>query len=167
MEEIHSNWDIAICLGKPVAGGRPIEELYREHYVPVCSPALLHRGGPPRKPIDLSRCVLIYEKLEFWDNWFQLQGLSAPTANPQVRFDYGYQVIEAARRGFGIALADPKEIRDDIELGRSVCLFESAVSIGETIYMVLESPQSQTMRANLFKDRIKEYLAQDKSGISH
>ena len=149
------------------SGWQAYRGIVSEHYVPVCSPALLHRGGPPRKPIDLSRCVLIYEKLEFLDKWFQLQGLSAPTANPQVRFDDGYQVIEAARRGFGIALADPKEIRDDIELGRLVCLFESAVSIRETIYMVLESPQSQTMRANLFKDRIKEYLAQDKSGISH
>lgn len=158
LQNVSSHWDIAICLGRPDIADRKVEELYREKYVPVCSPALIAKGKPLKKPVDLNQHLLLYERFGFWDEWFKLQGLPAPTDSPQVHFDYGYQVIEAARRGIGIALADPLEIKDDLQSGRLTCIFDHSTSPGETIFLITEGEETLSARSRLFTERIKSHL---------
>ncbi|MFC6978664.1 LysR substrate-binding domain-containing protein [Microbulbifer taiwanensis] len=76
---LHSDIDIAICLGEPEAPELRVTALYEEHYLPVCSPQLLQsrRVGRPR---DLLQLPLLHDRQQQWPSWFAGQGWSTPRA---------------------------------------------------------------------------------------
>ncbi|MFT5483613.1 MAG: LysR family glycine cleavage system transcriptional activator [Halieaceae bacterium] len=153
--------DVAICLGEPQVGGRQSRKLYQEHYFPVCSPTLLHSEHPVRVPADLKAYTLLYEQFNHWSRWFDLQGVDPAPPVGEIKLDYGYQVIEAARRGMGIGLADQLEVNEDLRSGKLVRILDEVLPVDESIYLITEKEQQQTIRARLFVEELENHLAEN------
>ncbi len=151
-------WDVALCLGEPQVEARDCLQLYKEHYFPVCSPSLLQAENPVNSPADLGAYTLLWERFNHWNRWFELQGVPSKRIHADIHLDYGYQVVEAARRGMGIALADQLEVSEDLRSGKLVRLLSEVVPVDEPIYLVTEQEAHQTIRARLFVKELKEYL---------
>ncbi len=151
-------WDIALCLGKPQVEARECHQLYQEHYFPVCSPAILRTKYPVKSPADLDPYTLLWEQFNHWARWFELQGIPPNRSQNDIHLDYGYQVIEAARRGMGIALADQLEVSKDLRNGKLVRLLSEVVPVDESIYLVTEKEVHQTIRARLFVEELEQHL---------
>lgn len=154
-------WDIALCLGEPQVDTRDCRQLYQEHYFPVCSPAMLRAEHPVKSPGDLEPYTLLWERFNHWARWFELQGITMARPQTDIHLDYGYQVIEAARRGMGIALADQLEVSDDLRTGKLVRLLSEVVPVDESIYLVTEREAHQTIRARLFVEELELYLREN------
>ncbi|MEH6584291.1 MAG: LysR substrate-binding domain-containing protein [Halioglobus sp.] len=151
-------WDIALCLGEPQVESRDCRQLYQERYFPVCSPAILRAEHPVKSPTDLGPYTLLWERFNHWDRWFNLQGIPADRTHSDIHLDYGYQVIEAARRGMGIGLADRLEVSEDLRRGTLVRLMDEVLPVDESIYLVTEQEAHQTIRARLFVEELEQQL---------
>jgi LysR family glycine cleavage system transcriptional activator len=101
--------------------------LMREEFYPVCSPALLARGGRLRQFSDLSRHVLLHvervapilDRLE-WARWLNAVGAEGVDAQRGVHFAHSHLALQAAVAGQGVALASSAFIADDVTTGRLV-----------------------------------------------
>lgn len=151
-------WDVALCLGEPQVEGRDCRALYQEHYFPVCSPGILRAEHPVISPTNLGSYTLLWERFNHWARWFELQGIPPAGTHSDIHLDYGYQVIEAARRGMGIALADQLEVSEDLRNGKLVRLLSEVVPVDESIYLVTERETHQTIRARLLVEEIEQHL---------
>jgi LysR family glycine cleavage system transcriptional activator len=153
-----SKCDVALCFGKPQAEGRVCRQIYQEYYFPVCSPAILQTGLPVRSPEDLKSYTLLWERFNHWNRWFESQGVSAKKPHRNIHLDYGYQVIDAARRGMGIGLADQLEVGEDLRSGKLIKLMNEVVPVDESIYLVTEKEAHQSIRARLFVTELEQHL---------
>ncbi|SHE97602.1 LysR family transcriptional regulator, glycine cleavage system transcriptional activator [Microbulbifer donghaiensis] len=155
---LHSDIDIAICLGEPEAPERRVTALYEEHYLPVCSPQLLQqrRFGRPR---DLLQLPLLHDTLQQWPSWFTSQGVDYVPGAGEVQFDYAYQAIEAARLGMGLALADRQEVGEDLKAGRLVTVIERPFTIGQSLYLACGRGPELNARSRLVLGLIFEWLS--------
>ena len=157
-------WDIALCLGEPQIETRDCRQLYQEHYFPVCSPSILRAEYPIKSPADLGPYTLLWERFNHWSRWFELQGIPSNRTHSDIHLDYGYQVIEAARRGMGIALADQLEVSEDLRSGKLVRLLNEDIPVDESIYLVTEREAQQTIRARLFVEELEQQLRANTEG---
>jgi LysR family transcriptional regulator, glycine cleavage system transcriptional activator len=147
-------FDIAICLGQPDVDSHQVTRLYLESYFPVCSPSLLNPEKPIKCAADLLKYPILHERLNHWQSWCDLAQLPNYKGTSNIYFDYGFQMIEAARRGFGIGLADQLEVAKDLQDGNLVRLLDMALPIDESIYLVTEPETSQNVRARLFVEHL-------------
>ena len=102
--------DLAILFGSGLWSGCSSRLLFAERVVPVCSPALLARSGPLKRPAQLAALPLLHLEgtesgrwLE-WSDWFAAQGLTPRHSVPNLGFNDYSLVIQAALAGEGIAL---------------------------------------------------------------
>jgi LysR family glycine cleavage system transcriptional activator len=153
-------FDLALCLGQPDAPGREVKKLYQEYYFPVASPALLAADRPINKPQDLLQYPLLHERFQHWEDWFAIHGINESRGRSNIRFDYGFQSIEAARAGLGIVLADQLEVAADLRRGSLVRLLDQVMPVDAGIYLVSEHEDTQTIRARLFVAELKRHLQQ-------
>lgn len=120
--------DIAIrfaLLGAPPPSG---DKLFDYLQFPVCSPALARgRARPLREVSDLAHHVLIdFETVVYGRAWSDWQHWSAARAMRDVRgagwmrLSHYDQVIEAARKGSGVAIGKWPHLADHLREGRLV-----------------------------------------------
>lgn len=94
-------------------------EFSRPRGVCVASPRCLNAVGPIVTPQDLLRAPLIHESDDFqWRTWLISHQVETPERLTGLRLWHAHVVMEAARGGEGIALANEYLIRDDLESGR-------------------------------------------------
>jgi len=156
-QQLPSDFDLAICLGKPEETVRTVTKLYDERYVPVCSPKLL----PSQQlsgPSELSAYPLLHDRLNQWPTWFKSQGLSYVKPRQNTYFDHAYQAIEAARLGMGVALAEPFEVREDMKSGRLSTVFDHSFTVGESAYLVCEDSVQHSARTRLIIEALFDWL---------
>ncbi len=156
--EVPTDIDLALSLGEPEAHGRRVLHLYQEHYQPMCAPALLRPDVPVQEPADLLNYPLLHERYQHWERWFDRHGLQGSSASRNIHFDYGFQSIEAARRGMGIVLADQLEVAADLRRGSLVRLLDAAIPLDAGIYLILA--RDSHVRARLFQEELYRYLAE-------
>jgi DNA-binding transcriptional LysR family regulator len=103
--------------------------LWRDHLLPLASPALLAAEAPaPRTPAELARLPLLRTPVEPWQPWLRAQGLDWPEPDQGPRLvDLGL-TLEAARCGQGVALARPALARQWLRSGELV----PALGTGQT-----------------------------------
>lgn len=93
-----------------------LSSLWRDHLVPLASPALLC-AEDLRAPADLARVPLLRTPVDPWLPWFRAQGLDWPEPDQGPRLiDLGL-VLEAARCGQGVVLARPALARQWLSSG--------------------------------------------------
>lgn len=109
-------------------GGWPglyAEGLVEESFRPVCAPALAASGS--LAPDDLPRHRLIHsvKSQVQWAHWFKLAGVTPAARWRRLLFDRSHMAIDAAARGFGIALESDLMMGGDLREGRLVCPVEA------------------------------------------
>lgn len=112
--------------------------LMRDRVYPVCAPALLEEGPPLVTPLDLAAHRLLHVTgfRETWRDWCRAAGLAdAPTRRGHT-FDHFALAIQAALNGGGIALGRESLVRGELEAGRLVRPFETALDSVDSYWLV-------------------------------
>jgi LysR family glycine cleavage system transcriptional activator len=155
---LNSDFDVALCYGKPLEPAWPSSQLYRDSQFPVASPKLLQRYPAVKEARDLLQMPLLQDRHDRWRDWFSSQGIDEHRGNANLYLQEAYQALAAAREGFGIALADQLDVARDLETGVLVGLSDETVWLPEAIYLVTAPEGRLTQRAKLFIDYLTKWL---------
>ncbi|MEW6558939.1 MAG: LysR substrate-binding domain-containing protein [Pseudomonadota bacterium] len=153
----HGDIDIAIRRlrhDNPQAHAPGTTFLFGEEITPVCSPALV--GRAPTSLEALPRCVWIDDvrvhgappiaranmQALSWGGWYAGLGLPQPEPLRWLRFNYTYQVIQAAVAGQGVAMGQIGLIRDLLAAGTLIAPVGRRVDAGYGYYLAT-SPDTQ------------------------
>ena len=114
---------ISARIGEAAPGVRYIE-IARPLVFPVCSPALLAKlGASVKEPAALLSAPILHEDShEEWRGWFAANGVQAGPRINGPRLWHAHLTLDAARRGEGVALANPFLLGDDLKTGRLVTI---------------------------------------------
>ncbi len=157
-KDIPGEIDIAICYGRPNADGRRVEDLTSPPIFPVCSPRLLHAKKDVSKLEHLARFPLLQDSQNSWRRWFSVLGVAVPDNLRQVYFFSTNLSLSAARHGYGVALCNHFEVREDLRKGRLVKLLNYSIPESHNYYLLADKPEKQLLKARLFEDWIKKSL---------
>lgn len=140
--------DVAILYGAGACAGLTQRRLAGETLFPVAAPS----AGLPRRPEDLVRASLIQQPENPWRLWLEQVGLGELPIHAALCADNPLAALELARNGAGICLARGLLVRDDLQAGRLVRVFEAEASLREDYTAVWNpaSPQADVIR--LFVD---------------
>ena len=109
--------DFAIRFGDGAWHGTAADLLFAAPLTPLCDPATAARLASPD---DLSGEILLRSyRSDDWPDWFEVAGAETPASFGPM-FDSSVAMVEAARRGYGVALAPAR-------------LFEAALASGEIV----------------------------------
>lgn len=123
-----------------VRGGVRRFELARPDVYAVASPDCAARLGPAVSATSLVEAPLLHEESDDqWREWFAAHGVQIAGTIKGPRVWHADVAIEAARRGQGVALANPFLLGDDLATGRLVNLLtppsqESTVTLGAYVF---------------------------------
>ena len=108
-----------------IRGGVRRFEIARPPVVAVASPGRAALLPPMRTPADLLNAPLLHEEsCQQWRIWLTARGVRLDGPLPGPRLWHAHLTVEAARRGQGVALANPFLLGDDFATGRLVRLLE-------------------------------------------
>jgi DNA-binding transcriptional LysR family regulator len=141
----------------PLARAPHTTFLFGEQITPVCSPALAQTGRAPGALDDLPRCVWIDDvrihsappiaranlQALSWGGWYAGLGLPQPEPQRWLRFNYTYQVIQAAVAGQGVAMGQIGLIRDLLAAGTLIAPVGRRVDAGYGYYLAVRSGARQ------------------------
>ncbi|MEM7168546.1 MAG: transcriptional regulator GcvA [Pseudomonadota bacterium] len=143
-----------------------IEEIATERVTPVCAPSLMNGKYRLQEPGDCFHHTLLHGSNLFdaWEIWFDSVGLKAPPELRAQTFDLMDSAINAAARGFGIALAPPQLILEDLKSSRLVAPFPRIMTILSGFYLVcpkkyIDLEAVQSFRNWLIQSTNKEWNA--------
>ncbi len=138
--------DMAIRFGQGPFPGFAATPIMHETVFAVCSPDLLAKGPPLRRPEDLKHHTLLHgestrrevNSMANWEVWLGILGVTGIDAQAGPSFPNSYMRIQGAIHGQGVALTWATLADDDIQAGRLVRLFDRAVE-GSMAYFVLST----------------------------
>lgn len=130
--------DFAIRFGDGAWHGTDADLLFDAPLTPLCDPATARRL---KQPADLLGETLFRSyRVDDWPGWFAAAGIPAPLLNGPV-FDSAALMVEAARRGHGVALAP-------------FCLFGDALAAGEIVRPFAEEASAGGYWLTRLKSRV-------------
>jgi len=117
--------DVALLHGEGRWPQHDAELLFPEVVFPVCSPGYLRQSPPLASSADLAAAALIDLEDDNWTwinwrIWLTDHGVSLPAAHRALTIGSYPLVLEAARRGLGVALAWEHLIEEDLARGTLV-----------------------------------------------
>ncbi len=138
--------DMAIRFGQGPFPGLDATAIMHETVFAVCSPELLTKGLPLRRPSDLENHTLLHSestRLEVnsmanWEVWLGILGVPGVDPSEGPSFPNSYMLIQAAIHGQGVALTWATLADDDLRAGRLVRLFDRSIE-GSMAYFVLST----------------------------
>ena len=148
--------DIALCYGKPLESHRAVEELTSLNIFPVCSPKMIHDQNEISKPEHLASFPLLHEGLDNWSRWFSHMDIAPPERTQNIYFYSTILTLSAAREGYGIALCNRLEAKQDLLEGRLIRLLNRTMPELDSYYLLTEMPEQQSLKVKLFEERIKQ-----------
>ena len=117
--------DVAIRYGVGPYPGLVAHKMFREQFVPLCSPAL-----GLQKPEDLRNATLLHfdwlrpdDATPTWQRWGQVAERSDCLPNAGISFSDDSHAIQAAIAGQGVVLGSPVMVRAEIDAGLLVMPF--------------------------------------------
>jgi LysR family transcriptional regulator, glycine cleavage system transcriptional activator len=145
--------DVAIRYAHAPPRGLECEELCRDWFWPICSPALLAAGPPIKQPADVARYPLVHmhwrpeeRNAPTWRRWFQ----AARAVDPRVpgvglagelSFREELHAIEAVVAGQGIAVCSDLLVASELRAGTLVKALELPLpGFGFYLAYTAESP---------------------------
>lgn len=119
--------------------------LFREEFMPICSPGLLERTGKPlERPEDLRHHVLL--RLEDpvnpalwlqWSTWFEASGVRRVKPAGSIAFNYFDQLMRAALAGHGVALGRVPLIQEYLDEGSVIAPFGPRVATQRSYWLLI------------------------------
>lgn len=117
--------DAAIRYGVGPYPGLVAHKMFREQFVPLCSPVL-----GLKKPEDLRNATLLHfdwlrpdDATPTWQRWGQVAGAADHLPSAGISFSDDSHAIQAAIAGQGVVLASPVMVRAEIDAGLLVMPF--------------------------------------------
>lgn len=108
--------------------GLEAKRLFEIVYIPTLSPALLKERGGLKRPADLARYPVIHQwDREEWNAWLRLVKLSDLKFAQETTMRDSNMVLQAALDGHGVMLGTFPFLDSEVESGRLVCPFETAL----------------------------------------
>ncbi|SNS62738.1 LysR family transcriptional regulator, glycine cleavage system transcriptional activator [Sphingomonas laterariae] len=162
--------DCAIRSGHGDWPGLARHFLFRIHFAPLCSPALLPAAGDALAPADLLRLPRLSPDDIWWTEWFASLGIdmAGAPARGSVRLDS--QAIEgaAAIAGQGFAVLAPALWRNDLLSGRLVQPLPHIAFGTGNFWLVYPEYKRNTPKIRAFRDwllgEIADHAATDTTG---
>lgn len=116
----------AIHVGDPDWPDAEHDLLFREHVVPVISPALADQQEV-RRPKDLLRVPLLVQsqRKDAWSRWLRPFGLDAPEAGTMPSISHFLMLAQAVKAGGGAALIPSFLIEPELASGELVIPFDT------------------------------------------
>jgi LysR family transcriptional regulator, glycine cleavage system transcriptional activator len=119
--------DVIIHWGEAPVPGVRVDPFLSSARFPVCSPDLVRRLGPFRRPADLARATLLHDMVgDGWQGWLERLGAAGFAHEKGPRFGHCELTLGAAERGQGVALAYGALIETELADGKLVRLFDEA-----------------------------------------
>jgi LysR family glycine cleavage system transcriptional activator len=115
---------------------------------PVISPELLRKGAPVEGPQDLQHYTLLHEgSCLNLEKWIDFAGASVENSRRGLSFANYDQLLMAATEGQGVALGYDVIVRNDLDTGRLVRLFD--IEFPNFILYSMVTPQSWAERPRI------------------
>lgn len=148
--------DAGIRSGKGDWPGLECHLLGGGNFTAVCSPTYYERIGRPKSPADLTDCIFIGPRDEWWPIWFAAAGLKPPAALSRPGVDVETQQMAAvlAVAGHGLALVHPGFVTEEIKAGKLMQPFALTASTGFNYYLVYPQTNRLPRKTQLFRDWI-------------
>lgn len=164
-----SSVDVGIRYGRERAdaGDLHSELILRDEMFPVCSPALLARHGTIKEPEQIAALPLLHDEDEGdWTYWFDKTAVDPKNFENIERgpvFLDASMMIQAAVDGLGIALARTSLVKDELESGRLIRVFDKVLPNASNFAYYLEYPQlvADKPRIIAFRDWLLQEIARD------
>lgn len=156
--------DMAIRFGQEPFPGLVSKAIMHETVFAVCSPDLLAKGPPLRRPEDLKHHTLLHTEsarmevnsMATWSVWLGILGVKGVDAAAGPSFPNSYMLIQAAIHGQGVALTWATLAQDDLRAGRLVRLFDRAVEGSMAYFMVCTEAAAKKPKVIAFRDWLTE-----------
>jgi len=165
--------DVAIRFVLATAAQPALPKLFDYRQFPVCSPALARsRTRPLRSSADLAGHVLIdFESIVYgrpwydWQQWFNAMRLRPIKGSGWLRFSHYDQVIEAARKGSGVAVGKWPHLVDHLREGVLVAPLgeEGVADVGALYLEMADSAPKQS--ADVFTDWLRQEIRRDEETL--
>ncbi len=153
--------DIGIRYGTGYWPEAHAERLFWESLFPVCSPKLLAKGPPLKRPEDLlhHRILHVIGEPENWQMWLQAAGVGGLALDPGLQFDLHMMATQAAIDGNGVALGLSAMVGDALAEGRLVRPFESEIPARDAHFIVTPLRSAPRSQVGLFRKWLLEEAA--------
>jgi LysR family glycine cleavage system transcriptional activator len=155
--------DGAIRLGDGNWPGATSQRLVANILAPVCSPALMKRGPPLRKPADIAHHTLLHSiaRPDDWGYWLEAAGAgSRVDARAGMTYQSSAMAYAAAVEGQGLAMAQLFLVEDDLKNGKLVMPFKKTIDMGSyTYYLLTPSHRAETASMRQFRDWLLDQFA--------
>ncbi len=153
--------DIGIRFGAGNYPGLKVDTLFIEQYAPLCSPDLLKGPHPLNSPADLVHHTLLHHDSEYvdepapdWRMWLKFEGIDEIDTDRGPRFSFADHAIQAAIGGQGVLLGRLTLAQADIDAGRLVRPFGSAIPSKLGYFLVRPKDRKDRMRVTAFREWI-------------
>jgi DNA-binding transcriptional LysR family regulator len=148
--------ELAIIHGDGSWPGYDSVPLFQEEVFPVCAPSFLKKSAKLSEPKDLAQAVLLdleYEHWKWmnWSIWLTEMGVHTPVRQQTLRSNSYALLIEAARRGQGVALGWRRFVDDDLGEGRLVAPIRASVKTGLAYYLVKRANRAPSPQIDAFE----------------
>src|SRR5262245_10774077 len=151
--------DLAIRLGHGSYPGLQAELLFADALTPLCSPELLRRKGPLKKPDDLRKHRLIHGtsipgggEHGAWDRWLRLAGAKTVSAHRGARFTLAELAMQAAIDGAGVVLGRVILAEGDLAAGRLVRPFKIELPLDVSYFLVRSNAATPRHEVECFRE---------------
>jgi DNA-binding transcriptional LysR family regulator len=158
-ELLGSRFQIALAHGEGDWRGQVATKLFDEEVFPVCAPSYLEQRGGELTATDLPHCSLLDLEFEQWNwmnwaIWLTEMDLPLPTTARRMSCNNYPLVIDAARRGAGVALGWRRLVDEDLASGALLAPIEAHVNTRFAYYLLRPFNDALTPVAARFRDWI-------------
>lgn len=144
--------DVGIRYGRGDYPGLRADRLMAEDIFPVCSPALMAGEHPLDDPEDLAYHTLLHDDGHGdWRTWLLAAQVETVDPNRGTVFTDSSMLIEAAKRGQGVALARSVLAQDELDAGTLVRPFGQSVPAAFAYYMVCPEDVAEQPKIKAFR----------------
>lgn len=145
--------DVGIRYGRGVYPRLRADRLMAEDIFPVCSPALMAGEHPLDDPEDLAYHTLLHDDGHGdWRTWLLAAQVETVDPNRGTVFTDSSMLIEAAKRGQGVALARSVLAQDELDAGTLVRPFGQSVPASFAYYMVCPKDVAEQPKIKAFRE---------------
>ncbi len=164
----HGDVDVGIRYGKGIYPGLRSDRLMAEDIFPVCSPVLLEGEHPLRLPEDLAHHTLLHDDGHGdWRTWLLANEVENVDPLRGTVFTDSSVLIEAAKRGQGVALARSVLAGDELEAGTLVRPFgNQSVPADYAYYIVCPEDTADLPKIKAFREWLLKEAGGKEDGVS-
>lgn len=153
-------FDLDIRYGLGLWPGHRCQQVTFETLEPVCAPHMIARLQSPQDLMDHKLLhVLGYE--DGWGIWFRHMGLDELSAGSGMHFDTSVMAFQVAALGGGVALGRASMLEWELQSGRLVRPFESAVPVAEAFHLLTPEDRKTHPKAGVFAEWLQNAVASD------